>query len=501
MKVFEVYHDFLADKKVFVVDYDFQADYKVQKVKYDFQADVDNKWYFVDYDFQADLKIFYVDYDFQADMKIYFVDSEWQASESSQTNLNINDHHDDLTEVEESDLYVSGAEVAEVVKYIASPNESGIMKAGTLSLIGLFALSKKHPVIAALLSIIGVILMIMLIIVCISSASNPNKSELTSPVYSNTAKKEEYDTIKRSSEVEVPDVIGMDKVAAEAKLSKLALTYKILEVEDDKNEKGKVFKTDPKKGSTVKENSRVTLYVSKGVSQIAIGDYIGHNPEYASNDLKLKGIKEENIEYIDTIDDKITAGIIVKQNPKSGYKIDVATGKIKIYISIGKEKITLPNFTGITISEAKSTMNSLGFKGTINILKEYNENVDSGKIIKQYPEANEKIDPDKGEITFYVSTGSEYVEMVDFSNMNYSEGQKFCNENGLLANKTDQYSTVNFGCIISSDPIKGVKVKRGSTVKFIVSKGLETSNASDKKISKPDSQAGLDTIISDSVEH
>ncbi len=80
-------------------------------------------------------------------------------------------------------------------------------------------------------------------------------------------------------DVTVPDVSEMTVSKAESVLkdSGFKVASKIKEVASDDIKKGRIVKTDPEEGRSIKKGSTITLYRSKGVATYKIEDYTGKN--------------------------------------------------------------------------------------------------------------------------------------------------------------------------------------------------------------------------------
>ncbi len=80
-------------------------------------------------------------------------------------------------------------------------------------------------------------------------------------------------------DVKIPDVSNMTVIDAENELKKNGFEVEIETVkeESEKIEKGKVIKTDPQAGRTIKKGSSITLYESLGKETYTVEDYTGSN--------------------------------------------------------------------------------------------------------------------------------------------------------------------------------------------------------------------------------
>ena len=80
-------------------------------------------------------------------------------------------------------------------------------------------------------------------------------------------------------DVKIPDISNMTVIDAENELKKNGFEVELETVkeESEKIEKGKVIKTDPQAGRTIKKGSSITLYESLGKETYTVEDYTGSN--------------------------------------------------------------------------------------------------------------------------------------------------------------------------------------------------------------------------------
>lgn len=145
--------------------------------------------------------------------------------------------------------------------------------------------------------------------------------------------------------VKVPDVSDMDEVAAEEKLIEegLRVNQEIKEAPSETIEEGKVVKTDPAAGRTVKEGTEVTIYISSGANALTLEDYTGQN--YIEVKARLESLHPINIKVeskdVDNPAD-YTATEIIGQFPAAGEKVPDG-GTLILYYPNVEERY--PDFT------------------------------------------------------------------------------------------------------------------------------------------------------------
>lgn len=203
-------------------------------------------------------------------------------------------------------------------------------------------------------------------------------------------------------EVTMPNVVNKDYDEAVEKLSSLGLEIKdTIDVENDKFAEGKVVRTKPEAGMTVKQGSAVIIYKSIGKKKVEFGDFIGEDIETAEEQLKNENFM--NIARNERYSDK-PPGTIIDQFPYAGDKVVPEETEVVFTVSLGPEKITLKDLIGYTEKSVRDYANDQQLY--VDVKYEYSDKVPEGLVISQTPKANEKVD--KGDtITVIISRGKE----------------------------------------------------------------------------------------------
>lgn len=191
--------------------------------------------------------------------------------------------------------------------------------------------------------------------------------------------------------VKVPDVSDMDEVKAEEKLIEegLKVNSELKYTPSDTIEEGKVVKTDPATGRTVKEGTEVTIYVSSGANSITLDDYTGKNY------IEVRAILESSHSVNVTIEKKAVedpseynASEIIGQSPSAGEKV-LEGGNVTLYIPDIEE--LYPDFT--TGDYSLSEIKEFAKKYSLTLNTKYVETSEypAGTIMAQSRPANSKI--------------------------------------------------------------------------------------------------------------
>ncbi|MBT2654319.1 Stk1 family PASTA domain-containing Ser/Thr kinase [Bacillus sp. ISL-18] len=204
-------------------------------------------------------------------------------------------------------------------------------------------------------------------------------------------------------DVKVPDLSGMtlDDAISKLKLEGLTVGNQI-EMTDEEVIEGNVIKTDPENGSTVKENSKVTIYVSTGKEKYEISDYVGRQYDDVIRLLADQGFKD--IKKIETNDDSVP-GTIISQNIANGEKVVPDETSLEFEVSKGPEKIVLKDLTQYNLKGAQVYASLVGL--TLDSSEEkYDDNIAAGMVISQDPAPGTELE--KGDkVKVVISKGKE----------------------------------------------------------------------------------------------
>ncbi len=172
--------------------------------------------------------------------------------------------------------------------------------------------------------------------------------------------------------------------------------------------------------------------------------------------------------------EEVDEGKVIKTDPKAGKSIKKGQ-TVKIYLSTGKEKVTLSDYTGQSFEDVKELLEKLGFN-VDDIQKEevYND-ASAGTIIEQTPDPETEVIPDEVTLKFVVSMGQELLTLKDLTGYNRKGLENYEESTGLdIDMSAEEYSdTVPEGIVISQEPESGTELSKGEKVKVIISKGQE----------------------------
>ena len=277
--------------------------------------------------------------------------------------------------------------------------------------------------------------------------------------------------------VKVPSVVGMTEAEAIKELNKKGLGYTIKAREESKKyEAGTVMKQSPEDGTRVKKNTQIELTISSKLvgEEIVVPDVSGKDESEAQKALEKAGFEKITSEAV--YSDK-EQGTVIGTTPSAGSKATKET-EIKMQVSKGTEKISIPDVTGKSENDAKSTLTSAGL--TVgSVTTDYSDTREAGQVISQDPVGGTKVT--KGtSVTLVVSLGKKPEQKISVPGIvGVDEGTagQMLSSAGLSVGYTtyDWSDSVPAGKVVSCDPGVGNSLSKGSAVNIVVSKGPNSS--------------------------
>ena len=177
------------------------------------------------------------------------------------------------------------------------------------------------------------------------------------------------------------------------------------------------------------------------------------------------------------------AGLIIKQVPEAGTKIDKSKNKnditIVVEVSLGSETkaVTMDDLTNRAKEWALTYLDEQKLDLKVEIKPEYNDTVAENNIIKTEPKKGTKLT--KGQtVTLWVSQGKkiEFGGMPMVVNNTKEEATKILQDQELdLKIVYDEVwdMTIPAGIVMETTPTRGERLKTGQTVTLKISKGIE----------------------------
>lgn len=165
----------------------------------------------------------------------------------------------------------------------------------------------------------------------------------------------------KPKDILLPNFTNLILDEAKAKAEEVKLNLNVSEEKYDVQiEEGKIISQDPKyqPNFTVKEGSTVNVVVSKGQEIVKVTKLVGKTKDEARRELKDLGLEME-IEEVNS--DDVEPGIVIEQDKQEGEEVLAGT-KIKLKVSLGIEKVEVPDLKGLSEDEAKAKITEAKLK-------------------------------------------------------------------------------------------------------------------------------------------
>lgn len=205
--------------------------------------------------------------------------------------------------------------------------------------------------------------------------------------------------------VYIPNLVGKTEEEVKQELEGTKLTYEIASEEyNSEVEAGRVISQDPayKNNFTIKENTVISLVVSKGIEVVTVPKVAGDTYEDAEKKLTDAKLKVERVEETSQ---KIEEGIVIRQEPAENTSLN-AGDTVKVYVSIGTgiKQVSVPSLVNKTEEAASKELTDAGLK--VEVVYEEDTTKTNGVVLKQSVDVGKVVD----EGTTVVITVNQIVE-------------------------------------------------------------------------------------------
>ena len=210
----------------------------------------------------------------------------------------------------------------------------------------------------------------------------------------------------------------------------------------------------------------VAMFILGGSGNVSVPDVTNRTLEEATTLITDQKLKVGDVTR--TSSNTVPEGKVISQDPKAGTHTEEGT-KINLTISSGPEQVTVPDLTGMTAAEAKSTLTKLGLTAEAG-KPVYSSEVEENKIVSQSPAANEKV-ASGSTVQYCLSLGKEEITVPSVINTAQESAVSKLEDLGFVVEvKTGESDSVSSGYVYKQEPSSG-KLESGQTVVIYVSTG------------------------------
>lgn len=204
-------------------------------------------------------------------------------------------------------------------------------------------------------------------------------------------------------------------------------------------------------------------------SRVVVPSTIGATQEEVSRALSPLGLRYIVAER--RFSEDIAEGNVIESIPAGGKRIEQA-GTLKLVLSRGPERYTIPGLAGLTPGAANRLLQDLPIT-IAPLAEEFSQSVPKGYVIGSTPAAGAKVKRDTV-ITIRISQGVEQILLAAYAGKSGDQALNELQESGLVVSSTYAFSeTILAGEVISQKPTGGTSVDKGAAVSIVISKGTQ----------------------------
>ncbi len=183
-------------------------------------------------------------------------------------------------------------------------------------------------------------------------------------------------------DVQIPELVGKTEEEIQELLKDTKFTYEIIGEEYSTDyEIGKTISQEPpyRNNYKIKENSKISIVISKGIETTKVPKIVGKTYEEAVAALTEAKLKAERVEETS---DKVQEGYVIKQEPAEETEIN-AGETIKVYVSIGTglEQVPVLAVVGKAEAEARKILEDAKLK--VEVVYEEDTSKSDGVVLRQ----------------------------------------------------------------------------------------------------------------------
>ncbi|MBN2465051.1 PASTA domain-containing protein [candidate division WOR-3 bacterium] len=188
--------------------------------------------------------------------------------------------------------------------------------------------------------------------------------------------------VRSGREATVPNVIGLDRFAAEESLVNAGLTLgEVRSVSNATVLPDNVVAQHPEPGQTVKLGRRVNIDVSRGGARINVPHVEGLSLSRATALLTESGLSVAGVESLRA--PALPPGQVISTHPPAGIEVDEGE-RVFIQVASRVGNFPMPNLVGLNIEIARGLITAQGL--IIGEVKQAPSDEPPGSILIQYPE-------------------------------------------------------------------------------------------------------------------
>ncbi|MFM2215500.1 MAG: hypothetical protein RJA88_869 [Actinomycetota bacterium] len=204
-------------------------------------------------------------------------------------------------------------------------------------------------------------------------------------------------------------------------------------------------------------------------SRVVVPSTVGASQSEVTAALEPLGLTSLIIEK--QFSEDIAEGRVIQSLPEAGGRVD-AGGTVKLIVSKGPERFTLPLVVGLTPEAATNLIAKMPLE-LKPLSEEFSTTVPKGYVIDSNPPSGEKVK--RGSVVVIrVSKGIEQVALTSYIGKSSDQALNELQDAGFAVTSTYAFSETRLaGEVISQKPAGGATADKGSAIALVISKGTQ----------------------------
>jgi beta-lactam-binding protein with PASTA domain len=272
--------------------------------------------------------------------------------------------------------------------------------------------------------------------------------------------------------IDVPNVVG--ETLDNAILTLTRAGFDNIETQEEFSQDvdpGIVISTNPAAGQSIPGEATVIVIVSKGPEPVEVPDLKGDSVDHARTTLEAQGlVLVMSSQTVEVSASSGLVGLIADQDPNPGTTVESGSDVVGFLGVI--RKVTVPDVTMETVSDAEAELQSAGLLADLNNSTITNDLALDGLIASQSPSGGAAVDEGSVvQLNVYVYEAPD-ISVPDFSGLTVTEAEVLAFSLGLGNIDPVDGPTApdpgDIGLIDAQDPLAGAMVPPGTDVTVFV---------------------------------
>ena len=271
-----------------------------------------------------------------------------------------------------------------------------------------------------------------------------------------------YSYLSEARWTTTPNLVGMSEPEARSATEAALLGFTATQEYSETVAAGRVVRTDPAAGASIRRDGQITAAVSLGPERFDAPELVGTTRDRAEAALARNNLGLG--EVTETYHDSVAAGVVIKASVPKGTKLKRGD-RVDLVVSKGPQPIQIPNYVGKSVQQAQQELQAAGF--TVTITQQHSKTVAEGLVISQSPPNGEGKKGDR--VTLTASQGPVVVTVPTVRGMPKDQAVTTLKTAGFdVATKTIVNGPTAAGIAYGTDPAAGAKVPEGSTITVLI---------------------------------